>query len=477
MPKFSKYFGLNKSQAQLDFVDINTDEDLHLFIDPYVFSTRTDAWSAECHEAILSFFQAVLDAIKKKDDQRGRRLLDNLHEPNETCLGLSKGHPEGRGVGEIQADDLYYRLSKSKAARSGLLEELSDCELFIERFGPDKVSDVTTNIIRTQLISYTHTQCDLIGIDLDGGVASGPLWNPARERWEHKYVTLPVINGKKVLLVPKASVRWNLAFSHTRYYNQFVLEFLQAEHLNQGSALVEALKNGRRRVTKKSLKEVHPLSKAFLAEFTDEHPDVLRRYKGLLGIPAELSDKELSEGFDERPFAKAMSQTLGKIPRGTADASHFHSFAIGMMEFIFYPDLIYPSKEQEINQGRKRIDIVYTNNGNTGFFFRRRLEPQTRASWLFVECKNYSREIANPELDQLAGRFSPARGRLGFLVGRNFDDRARFVERCRDTARQDQGFIIPLVDDDVHEMLELIALGKRADIDNILERKWREITA
>ena len=97
MPLVSNYFRINKSQAQLDFVDVDTERDLHLFIDPYVFSKSNDAWSVICHEAIMSFFQSVLDAVRRGDDVTGRALLDHLGEPNETCLGLSTGAPAGRG--------------------------------------------------------------------------------------------------------------------------------------------------------------------------------------------------------------------------------------------------------------------------------------------------------------------------------------------------------------------------------------------
>jgi hypothetical protein len=91
MPLFSAHYGLNKSQTQLDFVDIDTDDDIPLFIDPYVFGKSTDAWSLQCDESVLSFFEAVLEAIRGGNVARGRRLLDNLSEPNETCLGLSGG--------------------------------------------------------------------------------------------------------------------------------------------------------------------------------------------------------------------------------------------------------------------------------------------------------------------------------------------------------------------------------------------------
>jgi hypothetical protein len=45
MTLFSQHFGINKAQAQLDFVDVDTEEDKALFIDPYVFSKSSDAWS------------------------------------------------------------------------------------------------------------------------------------------------------------------------------------------------------------------------------------------------------------------------------------------------------------------------------------------------------------------------------------------------------------------------------------------------
>ena len=39
-----------------------------------------------------------------------------------------------------------------------------------------------------------------------------------------------------------------------------------------------------------------------------------------------------------------------------------------------------------------------------------------------VECKNYSRDLKNPELEQLSGRFSPRRGQVGIAACRTIED-------------------------------------------------------
>jgi hypothetical protein len=475
MPTFAQTFGINKDQSQLDFVDVDPSRDLPLFIDPYVFGVSSGPWADTCNQAILSFFQTILDAIQARNDARVRQLLNHLGEPNETCLGVSSGRPAGRGIGGIQAGDIFERLQRSRAAQSGLLKELSECELFVDGIGPDKISDITTNIIRRQLIDYTREQCNLHGVELVGQLASGWLWDEAQRRWVQEYVELPVIAGRKIILVPKASVRWNLAFSHQEYYNKFVLEFLQAENLNQQTALVETLRGGRQRVTKRALKELHPLSKTFLAEFTEHNPEVLENYRTAIGVPRSVTNEELVKTFDEALFAGVLSDQLDQIRPGDNQATAFHDFMKGVLEFLFYPNLIYPEKEAPLHQGRKRIDVVFTNNSSGGFFYRRLIDRRSGARKVMFECKNYTKEMANPELDQIAGRFSPERGRLGFVIGRQFDDRTRFIARCRDTALDDRGYVIAVVDDDIKCMLSMVHRHQRSAIDQYLEGRFDEL--
>ncbi len=114
---------------------------------------------------------------------------------------------------------------------------------------------------------------------------------------------------------------------------------------------------------------------------------------------------------------------------------------------IRYPNLTNPNVQHEIHDGRKQIDITYTNMGLHGFFSW--LSKHYSAAHVFVECKNYGKEVGNPELDQLSSRFSPSRGQVGLLVCRSFQNKPLFLKRCIDTAKDSRGFVIPLDDNDL----------------------------
>ena len=66
MPRLSKLFKLGVGQAELDFVDITTDRDTRLFLEPFAISLKEDVWSEHCQDHLVSFFDAVIQAIREK---------------------------------------------------------------------------------------------------------------------------------------------------------------------------------------------------------------------------------------------------------------------------------------------------------------------------------------------------------------------------------------------------------------------------
>jgi len=388
MPSVSQVFHLGKTQAELDFVDVALHTDNRLFLDPFAISQRVDRWSQEAHLSITTFFQEVVDRIKSGCDDEALELLLHLREPNETRFGYSKRKPQGAGVGVEQAEQIFDALAASSAVRTGFITALEESELMIQGIGRDKISDLTTNIIRHHLIEYTAGQCDLHGIPRHQ-VPVAACFNADGMTWEPRYGDLPLYRDKPILLVPKAVVRRAPAYQCGVYYQHFVLNFMQELELaNPQSRLVRALKNKKLVVRKKDLRKQYPNSKEFLFEFSKKYPRVLKVYRQHLAELERLGDSAEIEEEDERMIAEALAQALRHIPPGDAHYTEYHRLMIGAVEFLFYPQLLHPRKEREIHEGRKRIDIVMENGANAGLFLNLARIRHIPCAYVPFECKN-----------------------------------------------------------------------------------------
>ncbi len=452
--RISEHFALSMKQPSLDFLDVDIANDVRLFIDPRAFLIMPSEWGTECIALIKDFFTALLDSIKQNNDSRGLYLLRNLREPNETRLGLSSEGMRGRAVGEEKAEDLWDALSRSEAVQTGLVEDLEDTSLMVPGIGRDVVSDITTNIVREALIEYTQAVCNHYAIPLQADIPSGPLWNPRTGQWESSFVKLPVINDKKLLLVPKVIVRYTMTYEPDEYYRNYLLEELAQEELDNNSGLVKILKNGSRRVTKKDLMAKYGSGKSVLAEQTLRHPNALRRYRHDKRMPnSPLDHIELCRDPNQDvPDWDGLLRAVITLEPGREDATLYEKAIENLLHALFYPSLATPVTQYPIHEGRKRIDIRFTNTATEGFFYW--LALHYRAPYIWVECKNYLQEVGNPELDQLSSRFSPTRGECGLLLCRSFDNKDLFLRRCRDTAVDHRGFIVPLDDSDLSRLVD-----------------------
>jgi hypothetical protein len=465
------------TQPELDFVDVELGGDMRLFIDPYALRTRADPLSVACVEDIRVFFQRLLDALREHDLDEARRLLGNLHEPNETRLGYSTDEARGSGIGRGLADGIIEALVTSRAIQTGFIHDISDTELLIDGIGPDKVSDLSTNIIRRHLVDYTQSQCELHKVPLVR-VPAGPLWDPETLAWRDDYTQLPVAQGDRILLVPKSIVRWRGELNPREYFDDYVIHFLRQQELANPASELGRLVRGERRIRKKDLEQKYGKgSKSFLLEFSQNHPAVLQKYKEQKGLAGPLTPTELEEDFDPVAFAPILASRLEEIPPGAEHATAYHKFMVGLLSFLFYPNLLHPKVEAEINEGRKRIDILYENGAHSGVFERFTRTLRMPSMFISVECKNYTREVANPEIDQLIGRFANHRGRLGILICRRLEDRNLLVARCRDTAAAGLGFILPLDDQNVLAMLRHVEHRDYNAVDGHLSELLHQVSA
>jgi len=477
----SKYFMLGRNQATLDFLDVHTDKDIPVFVDPAALRSLNTAWGQHCVSLLQNYFQTVLDAIRNGLHDKAKQLLSCLNERNEFHIGYSKGRSRGHGLGDIAAEKIWRSLARSKAATTGLLHDLEDTILFVDGVGPDMLSDAVCNIIRGPLIKYTQQASTYYGIPLTEGVVSGPVWNSISEKWEHSLIELPITKkGGPIILIPKIIARIKQTFGADEYYRYFLMPVLQQHHKDINSSLVHTLKGkknkGKKKVYKTDLYNLYGADKLAAAKLTNEHPGALTNYRqAKRENPSRPLDHIALAKLGNAPgpdYASLLADVL-KINPGPAQAHSYENAIEKLISALFYPSLSSPVKQDEIHAGRKRIDITYVNTARDGFF--NWLARHYSASHVFIECKNYGKEVGNPELDQLAGRFSPSRGNIGILVVRSVNNMALLQRRCKDTASDGRGFILTLDDMNLKTLI-----GQRSAIiqgfgENILYEQFKKL--
>lgn len=475
--RFSDYFQLSKNQAQLDFVDIPIETDIPLFVDPYALHVSSEDWLRECGNKVVQYFELLVDKIRKGEKRQVLQLLDNFHEPNWTHLGMSSGRPSGRGWGAEQAGQLQSVLEASAAVRSGTFADISDYEMFIPGIGPDKISDLTTNIIKGELLLYTEEQCSLLGIECEE-VNAGKCWNASTGDFASRYAKLPICPSGPIILVPKNAVRTRLVPDRDKFYSRFILDYLEAELISAKDSLVKVLRNGTMKVFRRDLKEKFPFTPQQIFEFSRRHPEVLKKYKQSLperATPISNLDIEWRQQERRDVDVSPLVHNLDSILPGSGDAGKYHNEILGILTAIFYPMLTRPTKEQEIDEGRKRIDILFSNSSERGFFAHVVNRHHRHAPYIPVECKNYSEDPENPELDQLRGRLGRKRGDVGILVCRTLDRPELMLKRCRDIVNNSDHVIIVLDDHDITELLRTRSTSGDKGVSDYMQSKLDEI--
>lgn len=459
--RVSSYFGLHTTQPFLGFVDVDIDGDIPVFLDPTALLADRTPWAEGCVALVQDFFQYILWLLGSGQRELAQGLVAVLREPNETHLGFSKGIARGHGLGPTSAGWLCDALQDSKAIDTGLLEHLEDTILMVDGVGGDLVSDIATNLMREPLLAYTEEQCLSAGIPLVPDVDSGPLWDPWEHRWHNRFVRRPMVPAGPLLLVPKSLVRVRLEYDYEEYYRYYILPYLRETEIEQKTAIVRVLKSGPK-VFNKDLEAKYGTGKKAVVDITKEHPELLGGYRidkrEQRRVRPAMSHEEVAEiGGGPRPDLGELLADVARVPTGNEHAAAYHEAVFRLVSVLFYPELANPVMEQHLHGDLKRIDVTFDNIATHGFF--RWVTQTVAAPLIFLECKNYGGEIANPELDQLIGRFSPKRGKLGLIVCRSLRNPERFSARCQHTFDDDSGAILVLTDADLGTLVEAATSG------------------
>jgi len=193
---------------------------------------------------------------------------------------------------------------------------------------------------------------------------------------------------------------------------------------------------------------------------------------GVSGIAVVIDNliEDITHIPDERLIS--LINRLKSTKTGTYDNYSYQEIVYQIFNALFETVLVNGRKEQKINDGSKRIDIVYDNHDKQGFFYRLNFLHKIYCPYIFVECKNYSVDLGNPEIDQLTGRFKKNLSQFGFIVCRNIHNSKNLLEKIRNI---ENGTVVILTDSDLINMLNFKMNEDENGLSNYLTEKLTEI--
>ncbi|EPE4838493.1 hypothetical protein ACSIZT_003910 [Yersinia enterocolitica] len=159
-PRLTDYHGIHKSQADLDFAIQLFDEDIPLYVDPFLLWKSPSLQDQSLHTSITNSFNYLNYLIKKGREEEAASTLINLSECPEVGLGVSKSR-KGVKIGLKQASEILSLFNIIPEYSQFGFTHFEVIQLYISGISKDRVSDIACNYIKSFLIDYTIEQCEI----------------------------------------------------------------------------------------------------------------------------------------------------------------------------------------------------------------------------------------------------------------------------------------------------------------------------
>lgn len=167
---FSEYYNV-QCLGDEEWFDPVLTQDTLLFIDPFSVFKSNDELFKDSYSEMMYFFQQVFELIAYAGGNRSNLSYKKAEsmlvfpEVNAICLGYSKTR-RGSGTGPLWAKTLAKNINSIVARGVTHISHFEELGIFCEGIGPDRLSDMTANLLKTRLITYTQRICNLHGIPM-----------------------------------------------------------------------------------------------------------------------------------------------------------------------------------------------------------------------------------------------------------------------------------------------------------------------
>jgi len=162
-PRLNDFYNLLFLQEEVDFAIPFLDEDIPLYVDPFLLWKSPSMQDNSLHTLLLNSFNNLGNNFIKGNEIDSKKILIQLSECNEVGFGTSKTR-QGRVISDKLANNILSLYKNIPQINSQGFHHFEEIQLLVDNISKDRISDFTTSIIKSFLIDYTIDQCDRLHI-------------------------------------------------------------------------------------------------------------------------------------------------------------------------------------------------------------------------------------------------------------------------------------------------------------------------
>lgn len=153
-PRLNDYYGILLLQDKVDFAIPFLDEDIPLYVDPFLLWKSPSQMDNGLHDSIIQNFNHLGYLVNQGKEKEASELLIGLSECEAVGLGISKTR-KGTRIGEKVANDILKLFSDIPQLKTNGFTHIEEVQLLVGQVAKDRISDIACNLISSFLIDYT----------------------------------------------------------------------------------------------------------------------------------------------------------------------------------------------------------------------------------------------------------------------------------------------------------------------------------
>jgi hypothetical protein len=446
-PRLTDHFGIHKSQAELDFAIQFLNEDIPLYLDPFLLWKSPSQQDQALHTSITNSFNNLNYLVKKGAENKAAAVLVTLSECSEVGLGVSKSR-RGDRISNDQALEVLQLFKDIPEYSQYGFTHFELIQLYVAGISKDRISDIACNYVKSFLVDYTIEQCEELGIPLQT-VTLPTLYNYRTSAFDQTAkVRLPVnpVDGGPLIFTPK---RW-LRFSPWINFDDYFKTACPRDEIFNPDEPVDRVK---------------------VLKYNRDNYDAVERYIDIKH--KEAADCRNDPLFRQIPVLSARRKLndLLKLKSGKGDNAdtQYEALCTNLLATLLYPNLDFAQAQSRTESGRHVRDLIFYNNRSIDFLDEIFSDYGNRQ--LVFEMKNVAK-IDRDHINQLTRYLQDGIGKFGTFLTRNELPRAMFSNTI-DLWSSQRKCIIALTDSDLKLMVDVYESKQRTPIE-VLKKKYIE---